>query len=210
MAVPKKREKAAKKPAEKKAGAAKEPQTKKQPAKKAALKPKAQAKPTAKKARPKVQTAPEKEVIAQVSAEKVSKDAPKPKVEHKIERISFLPPKTASARRVPKFHRQEYLRYKKLDKKWRVPTGIDSKKLVKKRGKGLLPSIGYKKPASLSGLHCGFKAVRVFNAEELKKVNPPKEAAIIAAAVGRLKRNMMIDAANKLGITILNPRRGEA
>ena len=48
-----------------------------------------------------------------------------------------------------------------------------------------------------------------FTAEELKNINPAKQAAVIARPVGRRKRNIIIAEANKLKITILNPRRGE-
>ena len=47
------------------------------------------------------------------------------------------------------------------------------------------------------------------NKTELEKVNPEKEGAIIASAVGRKKRNDIIKTANELKVTILNPRKGE-
>ncbi|MFH0862292.1 MAG: eL32 family ribosomal protein [Candidatus Altiarchaeota archaeon] len=110
----------------------------------------------------------------------------------------------------PRFRRQEAGRYKRLEEKWRRPTGIDSKKLEKQRGKGLVPGIGYKKPNSESGLQFGYEPVMVFNVAGLKAVSSDRQAAVIAAAVGRKKRNMIIEEANTLKIKVLNPRRGEA
>jgi len=168
-----------------------------------------------KKPEPKEEKPAEKPVEAKAEAkpkkEEKKKAVKKPK-EHPVTKIKFLPKpeKAGKSKSKPRFVRQEGGRYKRLKDVWRRPTGIDSKKLEKQRGKGLLPSIGYKKPASESGLHYGFEAVRVFQVKDLKAINPLKHAAVIAAAVGRRKRNLIIEEANKLKITVLNPRRGEA
>jgi large subunit ribosomal protein L32e len=219
MADAKTKTKAAKKPAEKKAEA-KKPAEKKPETKKPAEKKAQEKKPQTKEdAKPKHEAAKEEakkeaKPKAQPKSPPKTKEAKKPeekKKEFPIAKIQYTakPATKKLSKTKPKFRRQEAGRYKRLEEKWRRPTGIDSKKLEKQRGKGLLPSIGYKKPASESGLHAGFEAVRVFNPDELKKINPDKQVAVIAAAVGRRKRNIIIDAANKLKITILNPRRGE-
>jgi large subunit ribosomal protein L32e len=231
MAEAKTKKAAAKKP-EKKAeskAAAKKPQ-KKAESKAAAKKPekKAHEKPTEKKAEHKA--APKKPAQEKAKEEphdedeflsaakpkaaeaKPKKEEAKVKKEIPITKIQFLQAPVAKPddKGKPKFIRQEGGRYKRLADVWRRPTGIDSKKLEKKRGKGSLPSIGYKKPAAESGLQSGLEAVRVFNPDDLKKVTSGKQAAVIAAAVGRRKRNMIIEEANRLKIAILNPRRGEA
>jgi len=99
---------------------------------------------------------------------------------------------------------------KRLSDKWRRPRGIDSKQLEGKRGKGALPSPGYRKPNSVSELTKGFKTKRVFNTTQVEVTDTKKEAIIIASCVGRRKRNEIIKIANKKNITILNPRKGEA
>ncbi|MBD3387700.1 MAG: 50S ribosomal protein L32e [Candidatus Altiarchaeales archaeon] len=126
--------------------------------------------------------------------------------------MKYLPKADAGepAKKKPKFNRQELPRLPRVKDKWRHPRGIDSKKIESKRGKGALPSIGYKKPKAVSGLQYGFRPVQVHNLDGLKDINPDVEAAVIASCVGRKKRNMIIEEANKLKITILNPRRGEA
>ena len=58
-------------------------------------------------------------------------------------------------------------------------------------------------------MQSGRRAIRIFNAEGLKAIDPKTQAAVIASAVGRRKRNMIIEEANRLKIAVLNPRRGE-
>ncbi|MFH1056039.1 MAG: eL32 family ribosomal protein [Candidatus Altiarchaeota archaeon] len=215
---------AAKKPTEKKA-AEKKPAAKTPAVKKPSEKtPKAMKPAKPKEAKTKVEEKKPPEETPAVEEKKPEakkkpkapekKEEPKLKAVHAPVKITNLPPKdyAVSQKTKPHFRRQEYSRPRKtkLEDKWRTPTGIDSKKLEKQRGKGYLPSIGYKKPKAESELHFGFKTVRVFNTKDLSMVDSKKQAAVIASAVGRRKRNMIIEEANKLKITILNPRRGEA
>jgi large subunit ribosomal protein L32e len=136
---------------------------------------------------------------------------PRVKKEFPITKIENVPDpdKAPSKDWKPNFKRQEHWKFPKLEDKWRRPRGIDSKQHEKKRGKGELPAIGYKKPPVQRDKHAGYAAVRVFNAKELEGVNPKNQAIIIASQVGRKKRNQIIKEANMQKITILNPRRGE-
>ncbi|MCK4491838.1 MAG: 50S ribosomal protein L32e [Candidatus Altiarchaeales archaeon] len=110
----------------------------------------------------------------------------------------------------PKFIRQEYHKLKKLKDVWRRPKGLDSKKHNRKRGKGKVPQIGYKKPESVRGIHpLGYSPIVIHNTKDLKEVNPDAQAVVIASAVGRKKRNDIIAYANKNKLFILNPRAGE-
>jgi large subunit ribosomal protein L32e len=116
---------------------------------------------------------------------------------------------TLPGKKKPKFLRQEHSKHR-LDVVWRKSIGIDSKKHEGKRGKGAIPTVGFKKPDEKQGLHpTGFRTVLVHNVKEISVLNPKEEGAIIAASVGRRKRNEMIAEANKLKINILNPRKGE-
>jgi large subunit ribosomal protein L32e len=155
--------------------------------------------------KPKEETAAEK-----LKEKKKAKPARKPKP---IEKIQYNAKKEVPEMRLekkkPKFRRQEYYK-KRLDVVWRKAIGIDSKQHEGKRGKGKIPGIGYKNPDAIQGLHpLGFRPVLVHNVKELSALRPKEDGAIIAAAVGRRKRNDMIKEANKLTITILNPRKGE-
>lgn len=112
-------------------------------------------------------------------------------------------------RKKPKFLRPEFGKMKRLEKKWRRPRGIDSKLKVEKKGHGALVKIGYKKPDIIRHFHpSGFKPIQVFNTSSIEKIKK-EEAIIIASKVGRKKRNEIIKMANRLNITVLNPRKGE-
>lgn len=110
----------------------------------------------------------------------------------------------------PRFVRQELGIRKKLADVWRKPKGIDSKQIEGKRGKGKLPATGYKKPSLLRGLHpTGYMPLLITNTRDLENLDVKKQAAVIAASVGRRARNQIIAAANQKKIVILNPRKGE-
>lgn len=116
----------------------------------------------------------------------------------------------AKKKKTPKFLREEMYKVKKLKDVWRRRRGLDSKKAEEKRGKGKSPKIGYKKSGSIAGISpSGYYPILVHNHGELQTLNPVREAAIIASAVGRRKRNEIIKMANDRKIMILNPRKGE-
>jgi large subunit ribosomal protein L32e len=107
----------------------------------------------------------------------------------------------------PVFLRQEWHRYKRLQRvKWRVPRGMHSKM---RRHYGYRPnvvSIGFRGPKQVRGLHpSGFREVLVHNLNELKTIKPEVEACRIARTVGMRKRMEIMKEAEKLGIRVLNP-----
>jgi large subunit ribosomal protein L32e len=110
----------------------------------------------------------------------------------------------------PKFIRQESWRYKRLKENWRRPKGLDNKMRKKVKGWPACPNIGYRGPKESRGLHpSAFKEVRVFNLDDLNKVNPETEAIRIASTVGNRKRAEIIKEARERGIHVLNPREFE-
>jgi len=107
----------------------------------------------------------------------------------------------------PKFRRQEWFQAKRLGEKWRQPRGLDSKMRLCRKGKPAMPSIGYKSPKEIRGLHpSGLAEVMVRNPKELEKIDPKKYVARIASAVGRRKRDAIIKRAQELKIRVVNPR----
>ena len=108
----------------------------------------------------------------------------------------------------PAFRRHEWWRYKKLGGKhapWRVPSGIHSK--VRRHFKYRPPvvSIGYGGPAAVRGLHpSGFAEVLVYNEADLAKVDKATQAARIGGTVGGRKQKLLVAAADKAGIRVLN------
>lgn len=107
--------------------------------------------------------------------------------------------------RRPKFLRQEWFRYQKLEGKWRKPRGMHSKM---RRHYGYRPpivSIGYRGPAEVRGLHpSGFKEVMVFNVSQLNGIDPKVQAVRIGGTVGARKRGDIIAKADQEGIRVLN------
>ncbi|MBC7219094.1 MAG: 50S ribosomal protein L32e [Hadesarchaea archaeon] len=109
-------------------------------------------------------------------------------------------------KRLPKFRRQEWFRFKRLGEKWRRPRGRDSKLRLRIRGKGSLVSIGYRVPKAIRGLHpSGLAEVLVKNISDLEKIDATKQAIRIASSVGRKKREQILKRAEELKIKVLNP-----
>jgi large subunit ribosomal protein L32e len=107
----------------------------------------------------------------------------------------------------PEFVRQESWRYKRLKENWRRPKGLDNKMRKKVKGWPACPNVGYRGPKESRGLHpSAFREVRVFNLDDLNRVNPEVEAIRIASTVGNRKRAEIIREAKERGIHILNPR----
>jgi len=107
----------------------------------------------------------------------------------------------------PDFKRQESWRYKRLEKSWRRPRGLDSKMRKKVKGWPSSPGAGYRGPKNSRGLHpSGRVEVKVNNIDDLGKVKPDSEVVKIAHTVGARKRIEILNKAKEMGIRVLNPR----
>jgi len=105
----------------------------------------------------------------------------------------------------PKFVRQESWRYKRLKENWRRPRGLDNKMRKDLKGWPKTVNIGYRGPKITRGLHpSGYTEVLVYNAEDLKKIDPKTQAIRIAHTVGKRKRANILVEARKRKIRILN------
>jgi len=115
--------------------------------------------------------------------------------------------KIRAKKKRPDFVRQESWRYVRLDEAWRRPRGRDSKMRLEVKGWPPKAKVGYGSPRTVRGLHpSGYQEVLVHNPEELRKLDPAKQAARIAGPVGKKKRIEIIELAKELGIKVLNPR----
>ncbi len=113
------------------------------------------------------------------------------------------------ARRRPGFHRTEWFRHARLTDAWRRPQGMHNKIRRHFGYRPNVPSIGYRGPRAVRGLHpSGFREVLVHNVRELEAIDPAVEAARIAGTVGTRRRLEIQAAADEKGIRVLN-RRGE-
>ncbi|MEM3382515.1 MAG: 50S ribosomal protein L32e [Nitrososphaerales archaeon] len=106
----------------------------------------------------------------------------------------------------PKFVRQESWRYKRISERWRKPKGIDSKMRLRVKGWPKIVKVGYRGPRLVRGLHpSGYRDVLVHNLDELKGLDPKKDAARLASSLGAKKRAELLKKAKELGIKVLNP-----
>jgi len=108
-------------------------------------------------------------------------------------------------RKKPEFKRHMSEAYVRIGESWRRPRGLHSKVRIEEKGKPARPKIGWGNPKEIRGLHpSGYKEVLVRNLDDLKNVNPEKEAIRIASVVGKKKRKIIIEEAKKRNIWILN------
>ncbi len=86
--------------------------------------------------------------------------------------------------------------------KWRVPRGIDVKRVA---SDGFVPSIGYSKPRELRHVHpSGFNEVLVRSVRELDFLS--KGVAVrVSSGIGRRKKLVIVDKAIERGLKVLNP-----
>jgi large subunit ribosomal protein L32e len=111
-------------------------------------------------------------------------------------------------RRRPIFGRQAANRYWRIgrDGAWRRPRGLQSKQRRHYGYRAKIVRVGYRSPADVRGLTpSGYRPILIHHADELARIDPKLEAAIIARTVGTRRRLGLEEAARKLGIRVLNP-----
>lgn len=127
----------------------------------------------------------------------------KPTLDERVRRLLGL--RAALASRRPAFRRQEWFRYKRLGDTWRKPQGGQSKLRRHMGYRWNIPSIGYRSPRAVRGLHAsGFREVLVHNLRDLEGVDPSREAVRVAHGVGTRKRELIEKACDEREIRILN------
>jgi large subunit ribosomal protein L32e len=105
----------------------------------------------------------------------------------------------------PSFRRVESWRYKRVKDSWRKARGIDSQTRKKTKTGVKSPSVGYRGPKKVRGLHpSGFEEVRVHNINDLKGLNNKKHAIKVSSKLGIKKRISVIDYAESRGFKVLN------
>ena len=105
----------------------------------------------------------------------------------------------------PSFNRVESWRYKRVKASWRKARGIDSKTRRKNKAGVKSPSVGYRTPKKIRGIHpSGYEEVRVFTIKDLDNLNKNKQALKISSKLGAKKRIMLVEAAQRKGFKVLN------
>jgi len=108
-------------------------------------------------------------------------------------------------RKRPSFRRVESWRYKKIKDSWRKARGIDSQTRKKEKSGVKSPSVGYRGPKKVRGLHpSGFEEVLIFNINDIKGLSNKKHALKISGKLGAKKRIALVDYAQNRGFKILN------
>ena len=106
----------------------------------------------------------------------------------------------------PDFSRQDHHKKKRVSGTWRRPRGDLSKQRRGIKGKGAVVEAGYRTPVAVRGKHpSGFEEVLVERPADLDELDPDREAARIASAVGARKRERIEERAEDAGIRVLNP-----
>ncbi|MFP4045473.1 MAG: 50S ribosomal protein L32e [Candidatus Aenigmatarchaeota archaeon] len=101
-----------------------------------------------------------------------------------------------------KFKRQNHS-LDRLGDSWRKPRGRHSKLRLNRKGRGKKPSPGY--GSEHKGMHpSGYYEKLVHNPDELDDIDKEEEAARIASTVGKRKRKLIREKAEKEDIKILN------
>lgn len=166
-------------------------------------KPREKAKERRKGKKPAEKEKAEEEKEEEEEAEEPHEARQKPKLEPRIKKLLAL--RAAKAAQRPKFHRQEWFRYRKFGDEWRKPQGGQSKLRRHFGYRWNLPSIGYRGPREVRGLHpSGFLEVLVHNPRQLEGLDPAKQAVRIGHAVGTRKRELIEKACDDKGLRVLN------
>jgi large subunit ribosomal protein L32e len=105
----------------------------------------------------------------------------------------------------PSFRRVESWRYKRVKDSWRKARGIDSQTRKKEKSGVKSPTVGYRTPKKVRGLHpSGYVEVRVIRIQDLAKLNKNIHAIKISSKLGSKKRVALIDYCQRRGFRILN------
>src|SRR5437899_2874039 len=135
--------------------------------------------------------------------EEVHEPRAKPKLEPHMKKLLALRSAKNAVR--PKFRRQEWFRYRKFGDEWRKPQGGQSKLRRHFGYRWNLPSIGYRGPRAVRGLHpSGFQEVLVHNERQLDGLDAAKQAVRIGHAVGTRKRELIEKTCDEKGLRVLN------
>lgn len=181
------------------------PAEKEEPKKPAKAPPKKEGrKPAAKKPekKPEKEEAEEEEKEPEEAEEEYEPNL-KPTLDPKIKRLLAVRAAKSAAR--PAFHRQEWFRYKKFGDEWRKPQGGQSKLRRHFGYRWNLPSVGYRGPREVRGLHpSGFQEVLVHNERQIEGLDPKTQAVRVAHGVGTRKRELIEKACDDKGLRVLN------
>ena len=122
-----------------------------------------------------------------------------------MEKNRLLELRKIMKRKNPKFRRVESWRYKRVKDSWRKARGIDSQTRKKTKSGVKSPSVGYRGPKKVRGLHpSGYEEVRVTSIDDLRGLSNKRHAIKISGKLGTRKRIPLVEYAQNRGFRILN------
>ncbi|MDP8002648.1 MAG: 50S ribosomal protein L32e, partial [Caldisphaera sp.] len=96
-------------------------------------------------------------------------------------------------------------RFKRLQKGWRKPKGIDAKMRLQRKGYPPIVKVGYKGNKFIRGLHpSGLIPVVVSSVKDLESLSSDVHIVYISSSVGIRKRLTLLEAAKKRNLKIAN------
>jgi large subunit ribosomal protein L32e len=106
----------------------------------------------------------------------------------------------------PNFVRQDSNKEKHKNKnKWRKPRGLHNKLRLKKKGHIKTPSVGYKSPILVKGLHSsGLSFYKVNNFKDLEGLDKEKQIPVISSKLGLKKKIQILEKCLSENIKVLN------
>ncbi len=109
-------------------------------------------------------------------------------------------------RGTPRFKRHG-THMKRVRDSWRKPHGHHSKTRLKKKHAGAMPTVGYRSPRKVRGLHpSGREDVLVHNKSELEAVEDAENTAIrFSSTLGKRKKEMLTRRAFEKDLYVINP-----
>src|SRR3989344_1681946 len=112
---------------------------------------------------------------------------------------------TKPRKKKPRFIRQQARIFKKIaNTGWRAPKGMHSKLRRKRKGKGLLPSIGYAAPKKFRGLSReGLIQVTISKITQLENLTK-KHGIILSRSLGIKKRLELLKKIKEMGLRVIN------
>lgn len=113
--------------------------------------------------------------------------------------------KAEMKKKKPKFVRQEYGKRARLAECWRKPKGRHSKMREERAGKRPIVKIGYRTPKAVRGLNrAGLKEALVANVQQLAKIDPKTQIAVLSSRIGKKKKFEILKRALELKIKFAN------
>jgi len=104
----------------------------------------------------------------------------------------------------PEFVQQDYHKKKRLSKKWKRPTGVQSKMRHQFKGYNRRVKQGWRSPVSVRGFHGkGVKPVLIKSISELLHISKD-QGIIVSGKVGLKKRIDILKKAEELKLLVLN------